>query len=519
MADATGTAAPGTAAPEDAGSPVDPVAPDPARRDRRRRGLLLALLLVIVGVVAYGIRVSIQLRGGGLTGLGAYDDGVYYAAADALVHGRIPYRDFLLIQPPLIAVVTAPFAALGTVIGDPQGFAIARLVYIGIGAVNAVLCGWILRRFGWSAAIVGGLGYAVFHPAVYSERSVLLEPLGTLGLLLAILLLQRAARRPWFALVAGIVGGLGVGAKIWYIVPVLLLLLMAGRRWLRYLIGVAIGGCAIYLPFFVIDPQTMFQQVVLDQIGRGGGAGPTVLHRLEDILGARTTIGIPAQLIAAVLLVIAIAAVVTTLLTRGARTLGVLAIATTVILLAAPSWFAHYTALTAPPLALCIGVATGRLSARIPARWGKVALVTLVVAGVVFTNEANDRSPYGTKMPSDLHLAGNTVKGCITADDPGVLIEMNVLSRNLRDPTCPLWPDVTGWTYDVKDLTRNAQGGLIARRLNTKWQRDIVAYMESGDATIRTRSATGYSAASKAIIDSGAVLYRNGRYVVHATHH
>ena len=43
-------------------------------------------------------------------GLGNYDDGVYYSAATALVHGQLPYRDFLLLQPPGIAVLLAPFA-------------------------------------------------------------------------------------------------------------------------------------------------------------------------------------------------------------------------------------------------------------------------------------------------------------------------------------------------------------------------------------------------------------------------
>ena len=344
-----------------------PHAPAVAARPRRRWAVVG--LLAAIAAVAFLARLSIMVRGGGLTGLGAYDDGVYYAAADALVHGRLPYRDFLLIQPPLIAVVTAPFAALGTLVSDPTGFAIARVCFIVIGAANAALCGAILRRFGWTAMIVGGFGYAVFHPAVYAERSVLLEPLGTFGILLALLLLQHAPAHRRLAVLAGVAAGLSTGAKIWYIVPALLLLLAAPRNRLRYLVGVAIGGCAIYLPFLAAAPQRMVQEVVLDQLGRGGGStAPGPLYRLESILGVHATLGVPAAAIAPVVAVVVAAAIATALLTRGARVLGVLAVATILVLLLAPSWFEHYTALTAPPLALCLGLTAGVLSGRLRGR-------------------------------------------------------------------------------------------------------------------------------------------------------
>jgi alpha-1,2-mannosyltransferase len=484
------------------------------------RGERAALAAVLVGiwVVAVAIRLSIMVRGGGLSGLGAYDDGVYYAAADALVHGRLPYHDFLFIQPPLIAVVAAPFAALGAVTSDPFGFEVGRIGFIAIGGVNAVLCGAVLRRFGWSAVAVGGFGYALFHPAVYAERSLLLEPLGTLGVLLAILLLQAAPAHRRLAIAAGVAAGLATGAKIWYIVPALLLTLMARRARLRYLIGIAIGGIAIYLPFLAAAPQQMVQQVVLDQLGRGGAPGTAgTVHRLQDLLGARTTAGVPVDLIAPVLGVLAAAAVATALATPGARVLGVLAIATVVVLLASPSWFTHYTALTALPLALCTGVAVGRLSGLIAARPGKAVLVAVVVLGVLAANEANDRTRYGHRTPPGLPAAARIVPGCITGDDPGALIELDVLSRDLGDPHCAVWPDVTGWTYTKAYLDRGPNGMLVSRPLNARWQHGLVRFMESGDATIRSRHATGFSADSKRRIDAGAVLFRRGRFVIHAT--
>jgi alpha-1,2-mannosyltransferase len=494
------------------GEPTADLRPDRAAPRRR------LLLLTAIGIVAFLVRLVFVLRGGGLHGLGSYDDGVYYAAADALVHGRIPYRDFLLIQPPLVAVVAAPFAALGTIVSDPVGFETARLAFMAIGAANAVLCGAILRRFGRPAVVVGGLGYAVFYPAVYAERSVLLEPLGTFGILLAVLLLQRSVDRPRLALFAGLAGGLSTGAKIWYVVPALLLVLMTPRLQRRYLMGVAIGGCAIYLPFLAAAPQQMLRQVVLDQLGRGGGPAHSSVQRVETILGAHSTVGIPPSILAPLLALIATAAVLAALTTQGARTFGALAIGGVAVLLLTPSWFEHYAALTAPPLALCLGVGAARLTAVLPRRWPRALLVAVLVLGIVVANEANDRSRSGTLTPAGLAAAAAAVPGCITADDPGTLIELNVLSRDLRDPTCTVWPDVTGRTYDPDDLARTADGALQKRPLNSRWQRDVVVFLESGDATIRTRHATGYSSAAKRDIDSGAVLFRDGRFVIHATH-
>jgi len=71
--------------------------------------------LLIAGL-AFALRFGIALfSNGGLGGLYGYDAGVYYGAADALIHGRVPYRDFILLHPPLLMLVLTPFAALGRI--------------------------------------------------------------------------------------------------------------------------------------------------------------------------------------------------------------------------------------------------------------------------------------------------------------------------------------------------------------------------------------------------------------------
>src|SRR6195952_2332063 len=129
------------------------------------------VLLVLIAALAFVVRVRLLTQRGGLLGSDGYDDGVYYAAADALVHGRLPYRDFLLLQPPGTVLALTPFAWLGSITHDPIGVVVARLTFIAVGALNAVLMALVARRFGAIAALLAGFGYAVFFPAAYAERS------------------------------------------------------------------------------------------------------------------------------------------------------------------------------------------------------------------------------------------------------------------------------------------------------------------------------------------------------------
>ena len=92
----------------------------------------------MIGGLALLVRAGLVLRSpGGPTGLFGYDPGVYYAAGDALIHGPVPYRDFLLLHPPAVMLATAPFAALGSWTRDDIGFVTANSVFMCIGALNA----------------------------------------------------------------------------------------------------------------------------------------------------------------------------------------------------------------------------------------------------------------------------------------------------------------------------------------------------------------------------------------------
>jgi alpha-1,2-mannosyltransferase len=267
---------------------------DKALRPRQRRISFSELLpVVLIFTVAFLARLSPTLRGSGLYGLNFYDDGVHYAAATGFVHGRLPYRDFLLLHPPGIVLALTPFALLAHWVGDAQGFALARVSFMLLGAGNALLVARFLRPVGTFAAWFGGLFYAVFWPAVYSEHTVLLEGLANTCLLVALLLISAAgsAERPTATRVVVAGGLLGVAAsiKIWGVLPVLLLfgclLFSAGiRRALLFLVGAGVGATLVCLPFFVMAPGAMWRMVVLDQLQRQTTPLPAV-ERLNEIMG------------------------------------------------------------------------------------------------------------------------------------------------------------------------------------------------------------------------------------------
>jgi hypothetical protein len=503
----------------------------PARAQAQARPVRIppwvwVLVLIAIAVLAFVVRVRLLTQRGGLLGSDGYDDGVYYAAADALVHGRLPYRDFLLLQPPGTILALTPFAWFGSVTQDSIGVVAARLAFIAVGALNAVLVATIARRFGATAALLAGLGYAVFFPAAYAERSTLLEPLGTCALLVSVLLARRVASNPRLGmLLAGAAGGVALGMRIWYVVPVALIALFSRRSLIPYGIGTALAALAIYLPFLAASPAALVRQVVLDQLGRPRLVSQTPVHRMATVLGALNlhlrqplaalfSVHKVGLLLGIALIVFALAA----LTVRGARFFPVTAAATSVVLLASPSFFLHYGALTAPWLVLTVSIGAARLLSLLSSRRLRLALGMLLLLAVMSVNlRAVQVARPSSPIPvAALRPAAQQVHGCITSDDPQILTALDVLSRDYR-LGCTVWPDVTGYTYD-RDAARTPTRSL-RRKHNGLWQADVTRYLRSGAAVIVHRKSTGLSHDTNRLVRSGAVLAKSGNWTLHAVSH
>lgn len=469
-------------------------------------------------VLAVLVRLGPLLRGGGLHFFGRYDDGVYYTAADALTFGRLPYRDFVLLHPPGLILALAPFAALGRITRDATGLAIARLAFIGIGALNTGLVVAVARRWSWTAALVAGLLYATWRPAVYSEQTTILEPLGTLLVLIALLLLVRRERLTTRAVVlAGVALGLATSVKIWYVAALVTVVgwQLVERR-ARHAVLMAAAGVGALLvvvaPFAAAAPTRMFNMVVRDQLLRPQPASSR-LHRLPSILGihpflpggrAATAIGL------AVACAIVASACAICWRDATARLVVALFAVDLVVLVASPSYFGHYAALTAAPAALVVGVAAGSLFGILRAArtgWWRVAVglvVLVLLTGAYRVAIAPQRSAVDAGA-----LQRAAPPGCVAADDPTLLVLMNRLSPDFR-AGCPVAVDVSGIAYDsLHRLDRH--GRSISRRHNEAWQRYLRDYLTSARSFVLARASTDpLSASTRATLRQFPLLARSG---------
>lgn len=473
-----------------------------------------AVLVLVIGAVAVGARAYL-LRYARLTGEGTYDDGVHFAGSLALVMGRLPYRDFLFLHPPMILLALAPFAGLAQVTSEGFAFSAARVAWMLLGAFNAIAVARLLRPLGLLSAVVGGLAYALYFPAAYAESTTMLEGLANTFLLASLLLLTRGrsrARLVW----AGVLLGLVPEVKIWGIVLVLIVLGWVWvRRGVRPFLAVllaAAGSCAaVLVPFFAAAPEQMWKMVVAAQLGRPDVTNQPIEARVWEMLGLS---GAPPSAPLA-WAVATVAVVVAALALWRARAFELtwlavaLLLATVGMLLVTPSFYTHYPAVMAVPFAVTMGsMVTLAPSRGHRLRWaGALALLPVVIAWGM-AQDLHDAQSYTGQDIRFTALAGAVdVPGCVTSDDPGPLIELNIFGRNLRRG-CPLWIDLTGHYY-TDDI-----GAGLSRPKNPVFQQSAMGYLSGGEVAIVGRQPPLYylNAANRRIVRGWPVLATSGFY-------
>ena len=497
--------------------------PTRARAAAWRPGAVTVQLAVFVAAV--GARVAVVLRHGGLHGDYGYDAGVYFAASDAFTHGRLPYRDFVLLHPPGLMLMLSPFAALTRVASDETAFTVAVLAFTVLGGINAMLVLRVVRRLGLGlrAAAAAGAFYALWFGSIGSEYLIKLEPAGNLLFLLGLLaaLRARAGRSVRWSLVAGVALGATVSVKIWWIVPFALAVVWLGRRTrsLRQ-VGAALAGAALVTlavdgPFFVAAPRAMWSAVVQDQVSRGTvDSSPwqrlTDLSSLPRLTGSiappgTVVVGVAVLLLAAWLSWRAWGV-------AAARPAVLLLVAQTAVLLAAPSWFPYYADFLAVAAAITCGAAVARPPAprarRVPVAlappgWVVLAVATAITVPALVTGSVGVPAFHGAAA---LTRDTRSVR-CVVSDSPMGQIELDALTRGLRHG-CRNWIDVTGRTYGPDRSAHH-------RTRNRRWQRDLRRYLRSGGAVLIVRgSGTGLSRATRRAISDGGVLARAGGHTV-----
>lgn len=259
--------------------------------------VLIALLLLAVFASALFVRGALLWPKTAALIESPYDDeGVYAAAAQLLVQGKLPYRDFFYGHPPAGALAFAPAVLYHfTPWGSPTSFLNARylaLVYSALTVTLGLAVG--IRLWGVGGGVLSALLLAVDPQSVWTGRHVMLE--APLLLLMAgaawayVVALGRTGSGAGWLLVAGLCGGLAGAVKL----PGLLILaaitidLLARKRWVAAWM-VAMGAALAWLPVAVYivwqrasDPLGQFLWFQLLRPGDGvRGAWPRMLSLVE----------------------------------------------------------------------------------------------------------------------------------------------------------------------------------------------------------------------------------------------
>ena len=419
-------------------------------------------------ILGLAIRWATLVMTGHLTGSWEYDDAVYFGTAVQLVHGLVPYRDFVLIQPPGVPLVLTPVALLSFPLGTHTALEVARALVPLVSFANVLLLGRLLRHRSPLAVATACLVLALFPDAILASSSLLLEPFLNLFCLLGLLALFSADRltpRTDLTIWAGLAFGVGGTMKTWAVIPlaaVAVVLLLRGRVAQVIVLAVAagIGFLLPCLPFVLLAPGPFVHQVFLDQLGRTGQAGQPILVRLEFMTTVWPGLGVPpghryevlAAGAAGVLLAV-FAAAFAVLPGEGNRRLPTqlegFAILSTVLVGVALCWpaefFYHYAAFLAPFLALLLGLAVARMERAKPQLMA--ALVAVVFVAGLLHAAAIPALLQRAKDPSALLAATIPSGACVVTDETEYTLNADRFLARQR--SCPVVVDALGTTISI----------------------------------------------------------------------
>ncbi len=419
-------------------------------------------------ILGLAIRWATLVVTGHLTGSWEYDDAVYFGTAVQLVHGLVPYRDFVLIQPPGVPLALTPVALLSFPLGTHTALEAARGLVPLVSFANVLLLGRLLRHRSPLAVAAACLVLALFPDAILASSALLLEPFLNLFCLLGVLALfsgDQLTQRTDLTIWAGLAFGLGGTMKTWAVIPlaaVAVVMLLRGRVAQVVVLAVAagVGFLLPCLPFLLLAPGPFVHQVLLDQLGRTGQAGQPILVRLEFMTTVWPGLGVPPghryQVLAAAaagVLLAVFAAAFAVLPGEGNRRiptqLEAFALLSVLLVGLALCWpaefFYHYAAFLAPFLALLLGLAVARLERRRPQLIA--ALVAVVFVGGLLHAAAIPALLQRAQDPSAL-LASTIPEGaCVVTDESEYTLNADRFLA--RQKGCPVVVDALGTTISI----------------------------------------------------------------------
>ena len=328
-------------------------------------GKLTRLVGISVAITAFTVRLVPTLIGGKRSLL-EYDDGVYLSAAIKMISGHRPYAAFTFVQPPGALYAFAPSAVLARATSEPWGMVAARITVAAAAAGTTWLIYRVVRPYGEIAAVAGAALYAVWQPAVLAGRTALLEPLVTLAVLAAVVVLADRASRQ---ILSGILFAVACMIKLAAAPLLIVLLYIVIRRYgraaaLRWMAGGFGAGLILLAPFLLTAPRDLWSRVVVDQVSRPRAQG-TFVDRIHFLSGwssnPELTKATTVQGAALAAMLIVALAVVSAVVEPSARPWLAVALITLVSVMLAPSFYYHYVEPTTAPIAICLGFGFSRM--------------------------------------------------------------------------------------------------------------------------------------------------------------
>jgi alpha-1,2-mannosyltransferase len=348
------------------------------------------------GLIAAGLAAFRLSRPAGLLYGNSFDTSIYLGSAIRLVHGALPYRDFVLLQPPGVLLAMSPFALLSDLVGSRTALIIVNACTPLLAFADVVLVGRLVRHLGWRAAFVACGLMAVFPFFYEALLNGMIEPLMDLLCLIGALIVfegprLRSGRR---LVLGGVLFGLAGSVLVAAVVPVLVVAALATRQVRRRLLpfvgGLAAGFLAPALPFLVAAPGPFVSDVILAQLGRAAGGERTpIIGRLEYM----TFGGNPAEAITNTLLICAFIVLGLVVVRRRLTQLEWFALATAVLMVglqfAIATYWDHFSVMLLPYLAMLLGVSATRL-ASVRRGWVRHTVLTVAVAalGILLFNQS-----------------------------------------------------------------------------------------------------------------------------------
>ena len=489
-------------------------------------------LCCLVGALALGLALYPLTLPDALSGVhpnpSGYDDGVYVGAAIRLIHGVLPYRDYLFLQPPGIVVLMSPAALVGQLVNTDVALVTARLLTALVTGANALLVALILRPRGRLAMIVGGGALALFPLSAAASAQDELEPYVILLLLLAVLVgLSRPRPSTRRLIVAGALAGFAVATKLPVVLPSALLSLSFAPDWRRAR-AVAKGALAGFvLPclfFFGWAPRSALREVFLDQLTRHDAGAFSLGERLVMIFGIGGAGAAPGRAGAAVALSVLFAVVTGAAYLLNRSGLGrlewyILAASLVVLgeLLAAHEFYDHYAYLTAALLALLLGTVLSRVAEGIGrrrgqlngARWRVIGAelllgsASLVAVGfglphVLAFERGYVNNSFNPAKPIDAAIAPGL---CVTSDQVSLTIVANRFVPSRRG--CPAVIDAYGM-FIANDLGHPPPGVPPPQSFVSQWYFDFVR----SRAVVMRAPIDPYIAWNDALIDYFNLKYQ-----------